>query len=224
MKNLMLFVFFIFVLFSCGYSEVRKENLTRPTFENEKRIYLERFAVEFIPTYYVWTTKYSEFMDLEDAKEGTLFKVVKKLSLIDNIFTVEDIKNKDKITLRQVSKKDNTTDLVFYNIYDNNSLIGEIKQSSNLDFDNFDLFYKGKQYLISGKTNKFQENIINSFNFTISDDKEVLSHIFREYYYLKNEYEIIINKNKEEIPDMVFIATGVFLDQILRSQGYDYKN
>jgi hypothetical protein len=50
-----------------------------------------------------------------------------------------------------------------------------------------------------------------------------LGSIFKEYGYFTNEYEIIINRSFNDFEDALFICYGVFIDQILRENGYQYK-
>lgn len=225
MKKLLFLIFIFFIALSCGYIEKRKENLVRPDFKYQETLYLNRSPADILPTYFVWNAQYSEFLDMEDLKEGTLYKAVKKADIEKNIYNISDIKA--GLDYQLVENTDPSNDFI-YKITINKTETGYIKQIDKNDILKYILCYDQKEYLLEGecrmtKTTGINDDIIQSFNFTIKDQDAVYAAVFKEFYIFKNEYEIIINKNQNKLNNTLFIILSVFIDQILKENGYEYK-
>jgi hypothetical protein len=222
MKKYILLLTIISILFGCGFSDIRKEGLARPGFEFQKTYIMEKFPIEIIPTYNVFTTKFAAFQDPRDEKEGTIYKAVKSGSMIENIFNVTDIKNKTKYIMKQENDSKDF-DKIIYTISLDNKKFCRIEQKYKGNFLTFDVTYKDEKYKLSGKINKFND-IVYSFVFTIQKDEKNLGYIYKEFYYFKDEYEIILDRNKNPLDDLTYISFTVFADQILKENNHNYKD
>ena len=229
MKKIISTILISIAMFSCGYIETKKESLTRPAFEEQETLYLNRFPIDIIPTFFVWNAKYSEFLDAEDAKEGTLFKAVKNPNIEKNIYTITDVKN--KVDYKVMENIDLSNDFL-YEITSNTKRIGYIKQIDKDDILNYifvtndnsdDKFYRIEGKSRATKTTGINPDIVHSFNFEIKDEERVYCNIFKEYYIFKNEYEIIANKSQNKLENPIFVCISLFIDQILRENGYEYR-
>jgi hypothetical protein len=223
MKYLPVFIIsIIFFVFGCGYSEIRNQNLLRPVFDVQKTYYFDKSIFEFIPTYYVYNAKVSTYYDKKDREEGTLFKISKKADFSYNGFLVSDLKNNMSVILKQ---NDTTpeNDIISYSIAENGKTLLSINQQSRFDFLKYDFIYNNEKYLLEGKINGIN-GIVNSFVFTLTRDGKAYVSFFKEYYYFKNEHEIIINRKEKQIGDIIYIATCAFIDQVLKENGYEFRS
>jgi hypothetical protein len=111
-----------------------------------------------------------------------------------------------------------------YSISSNNKSIGLIKQVEEKNILDFELSYKDRTFLINGSIKKNEDNIYGFVYEIIDKDKNRnIGTIFKEYKYYINEYEIYINREFGFVEDPIFITLGVFIDQVLRENDYQYK-
>jgi hypothetical protein len=223
MRYFILTLIIIVMFFSCGYSDIKNENLTRPVFESQKIIYLDKAVFEFIPTFYVWNAKYASYMDSRDAKEGTLYKITKKADFSYNSFFVNNLKIKESCSINEEPSEIPGDQSINYNIMENNIKIISIRQFNKTDNMLYEISYNNEKYSLEGKINR-TGNIIHSFNFTLKKGDKTFVNIYKEYYYFKNEYEIIINRKEKDFKDITLISIGVFIDQLLKENGYEFRS
>ncbi len=209
--------------------ETKKENLRRTSFAEQETLYLNRFPIDIIPTYYVWDAKYSEFLDMEDAKEGTLYKAINKPNIEKNIYSLSDIKNKTELTL--IENIDPSSDFL-YEITLGKKRVAVIKAIDKDDIFNYDLvindhssddFYRIEGKSKAMKTTGVNPDIIHGFGFDIKKEDLTYCSIFKEYYVFKNEYEIIVNKSQDIIDNSIFVCVSLFIDLILKENGYEFR-
>ena len=206
----MFFIFFL--IFNCGYIEIRNKNLIRPTFNNQKTLILKEANVSFYPVFYIYKPEEIFFSN----KENLLFKISKKISLFDYIFDVKDLKNNKSFTVT-ITKEN----LNFY-IKENEKNILKIETLYREDYLNFKFLYNKKEYFLKGEQ-KGVNDIIHSIYYTISRENQNLGYIYKEFYYMKNSYEIIINDDFQDIEDNIFIILNLLIDTILKENGLLFR-
>ena len=218
-------IFSILILFlSCYSQQIKKENLTRPSFIQQKTYVLRQMPIDFITIYNVWKHYPIDFIELDNLKklqDAKSYMVKQKITLTGNHFIIEDKEQKTKYVLKQ-GFNDNSSDNITYKIYQNDNIIGTINQVYEHDFLIYDFVYKNKTYNIEGEIKQFRMNT-HSFVFNIKDKDVIYGSIYKQYGYFKNEYEIIINRKYNNINDPFFISFGVFIDIVLKENGYSYK-
>jgi uncharacterized protein YxjI len=221
MKYIILIIFLAAVLLSCGFSDIKNESLKRPVFEHQKTLILDRYPVEIFPTYYVYSTKYGAFFDPQDQAEGTLYKINKNASIGKENFTVTDFKNK---IIYSMKEENNVQDKekAYYSISENGNKFCEIKAKFKSDFLKYDVMYKNELYSFEGKINQFS-NIIHSIDFTLKDKDKILCSIYKQQYYFKDQYEVIINRKENPVDNLTYLSLAVFVDQVLNENGMIYK-
>jgi hypothetical protein len=221
MRKIFLFIFMLAILTSCGFYETRRQGVVRPTFEMQKTYVLIRYPVEIIPIYYVWTQKYTAFFEQRDLKDSVVFKATKDFSFSENKFTIEEAKTKKKYYLKEEENKMDK-DRILYSITNKDGLNIKISAKFKDDFLVYEFIFNEDVYQFEGKINKFAEAIY-SFDFVLKKNDIEIAHIFKEYTYFKNETEVIINKKVSKFDDLAYISLGVFVDQILRENGYNFR-
>lgn len=223
MKKIVLFLI-IFIVISCNLQDVREQNLTRPKFEYQKTYVLQQAPGEFFIYFNVWKSLPVDFLDFENIKqmnEAKAFTARQKIQLIGNEYLIIDRITNKKYTLKQHFNK-SLDDLVSFTISDENSIIGIIDQIDIYDIWYYEYTQGDKKYTIKGEIKKIGTDI-QSIIFTIKHNDDELGTIFKEFSYFKNNYEIFINRKFNNIEDPIFISFGVFIDQILRENGYKFK-
>ena len=218
-----LIIISLILIFSCGYSEVRNQNLQRPAFDVQKTYYMTKTIFEFLPTYYIYNSRIETYYDAVERKKNTFFKISKKADFSKNVMIISDLKKDLKIYLEEKPNKSPGDESINYIITDNNDTIATIKQKSRFDYMKYDFFYNNAHYSLEGKINKYGD-IIHSFTFSLSKDENTYAYFFKEYNYFRNEHEIIINRKEKNISDPVFIATCAFIDLVLKENGYEYRS
>lgn len=214
------------LLLCCSFKEIRNENLARPEYEFQKSYVLKQMPADFMTYFNVWKNypvDVSEFDSIKDIKAAKDFSVRQKIQLVKNEFIVNDINNNLKYFLKEETGFDNPLKLKVYSILQDDILIGTLTQNDNYSFLNFEYSKEGKKYNIDGVEKKFGTNT-HSFIFTIKHKEDELGTVFKEYSNFSNKYEIIINRQFKNLNDTEFICFGVFLDQILKENGYKFKN
>ncbi len=219
-------LFIIILSISCFSQQVKKENLTRSSFEYQKTFILRQMPVDFITIYNVWKyypVDFTEFTNFKEMQEAKLFKVKQKITFIGNHFVISDKTSGKKFDLIEEYNIDSSSDgIITYKIHEDKKIIGTINQIYSNELFTYDFIYKDETYKIEGEIKKFGQNI-HSFVFNIKTNDAILGTIFKQYKYFQNEYEIIINRAYNNIDDPIFICFGVFIDQILKENGYFYK-
>jgi hypothetical protein len=206
--------------------ETKKQMLVRPKFDFQKTYLLRQAPLYFSIHYNVWKSVPINLMDfdtIQDYKDAKQFKVFQKITLVGNVFNIDDRVNKKQYVLKD-EKTDISDKFLTYSISSNNKSIGLIKQAEENNFLNYELDYKDRAFLINGSIKKSEDNVYGFVYEIIDKDKNRnLGMIFKEYKYYINEYEIYINREFGIVEDPIFITLGVFLDQVLRDHGYQYK-
>lgn len=229
-KKTLSFIFIIFIsifLKSCIMMQIDDQNLIKPSFDFQKTYILKHIPLYFMDYYNVW--KYEpfdvlEFTSVKELKKSKLFFARQQITLVGNNFFIEDNVNKKKYILKQEFFPEKKEDkLINYSIYQDEIIIGTINQLDKYNTLEFHFNYKNNTYIIKGQLNKIENNI-HSFIFNIIEPnlEITLGSIFKKYLYLKNEYEIVINREQNIIEDPLFICFGVFVDQILKENGYQF--
>ncbi len=227
-KKILIFITMIllsFLLNQCIMIQVEDQNSIRPNFDFEKTYFLKHMPLYFMAYYNVW--KYEpvdvlEFTSIKELKKSKLFVARQQITLVGNNFFIEDRVNSKKYELKE-EFLNNNKEIINYSIYQEKNLIGTINQLDIYNTFLFEFIYNGNNYVIQGRINKFSDRI-HSFVFDIKDinSGSTLGSIYKQYTYFKNEYEIIINREYEIIEDPIFICFGVFIDQLLKENGYQY--
>lgn len=206
--------------------DTKKQMLVRPQFDFQKTYLLRQAPLYFSIHYNVWKSvpiNLFDFDSIQDFQNAKQFKVFQKITLIDNIYNIEDRVNKKKYVLKN-EKTDDSDKFLTYSINSENKSIGLIKQVEEKNIFNFELKYKDRIFLINGSKKNSEDNIYGFVYEIIDKDKNrKLGVIFKEYKYYINEYEIYINREFGIVEDPIFIALGVFIDQVLRENDYQYK-
>lgn len=222
---LIIIILLSFLLNQCIMVQVEDQNAIKPNFDFEKTYFLKHVPLYFMDYYNVW--KYEpidilEFTSINELKKSKLFVARQQITLVGNNFFIEDRVNSKKYELKEEFLNENK-ELINYSIYQDKTLIGTINQLDIYNTFLFEFIYKGNNYIIQGRTNKLSESI-HSFIFEIKDINlgNTLCSIYKQYSYFKNEYEIIINREYDIIEDPIFICFGVFVDQLLKENGYQY--
>lgn len=227
-KKLCLMIIIIllsFLLNQCIMVQIEDQNAIRPNFDFEKTYFLKHMPLYFMAYYNVWRYEpvdLLEFTSINELKKSKLFVARQQITLVGNNFFIEDRVNSKKYELKEEFLNKNN-ELINYSIYQEKALIGTINQIDTFNTFLFEFIYKGNNYIIQGRINKFSDSI-NSFIFEIKDINlgKTLCSIYKKYSYFKNEYEIIINREYNVIEDPIFICFGVFVDQLLKENGYQY--
>lgn len=214
----------LILLFGCSSQEVVDKDKLRPDFDFQKTYILRQNPFAFTTYYNVWKYLPIAIIDFEkpkDIRAAKYFNVRQQISLIGNNFLVRDLE-KDKKYLLKEELLNNSDDLINYSISENGITICNIKQITKKDILNFDLIINEKTYKITGEIKKKGENAL-AFTFSVNDENVLLCKIIKEYLYFDNAYEIVVNREFSPIKDLMYICVGVFLDQILKENGYQYK-
>jgi len=184
---------------------------------------LRQAPLYFSIHYNVWKNLPIDMMNLGDSigefKAMKSFKAVQKIELVGQSFEIEDRINKKKYLLKQENDIDNKK---YYTISSEDRQIGEIKQLEVKNILNFELSYKNRTFQINGEIKKLSGKTYG-FLYEIKDGNRSICKVFKELKYFMSEYEISINREFGFIDDPIFITTGVFIDSILRENGYQYK-
>ncbi|MBN2545229.1 MAG: hypothetical protein JXB50_05480 [Spirochaetes bacterium] len=223
--NFTLLVIGIIIFFNCFSQEVKQQNLRRPVFDFQKTYLLRQVPAEFITNYNVWKNvplNLSEYPDLKTMLNDRYFTARKRFTLDYNKFIINDKVNKKTFNLEESETIENNIRLLTYSINDSKETVCTIKQIEEKDFLNYDILYKTRKYQFNGVIKKLDNNI-HSFEFSVKNQDKILGFIFKEFRYSSNEYEIIINQKYNDFEDSYFICFGVFVDQILKQNGYRYK-
>lgn len=230
MKKKKLFLIYIiiasFLLKNCIMIKIEDQSLIKPTFDFQKTYILKHIPLYFMAYYNVWKNEpfiATEFTTPKELKKSKLFTARQQITLVGNNFFIEDRVNNGKYLLKQELPPTKGYKLINYSIFQNDKIIGTINQSDKNNTFLYILNYKNEPYIIEGKLNKF-EKIIDSFIFNITDKNSgvTLGSIYKKYLYFKNEYEIVINRKYNNIEDPIFVCLGVFVDQMLKENGYQF--
>lgn len=222
---LIIIILLSFLLNQCIMVQVEDQTAIRPDFDFEKTYFLKHMPIYFMAYYNVW--KYEpidilEYGSIKEFKKSKLFTARQQITLVGNNFFVEDKVNNKKYELKEEFLNKNK-ELINYSIFQEKTLIGSINQINIHNTFLFEFIYNGNNYIIQGRPNKASESI-HSFTFEIKDVNlgNTLCGIYKKYDYFKNEYEIIINREYDIIEDPIFICFGVFVDQLLKENGYQF--
>ncbi len=202
----------IIIFTNCGYIEVKNKNLIKPNFENQKTLILNQNTISFNTSFKVY--EYGE-------ENNTLFKITKKSNILTLSYEIKDIKNKNIYLLEEEENN------LFYIKDKDNKIIGTIKNFYVNEYLNFEFNYNNKDYILTGEKNSLNENTIYYITYKILDKinkNKNLGYIYKQFYYMKNEYDIIINKNFNELNENIFIILTIFIDNILKKNGFFYRN
>ncbi len=253
-KPLIFIIIISAIIFSsCTSLQVKEKNLTRPVYTFQKTLILEQVVGDFTPYFNVWKNypiDYSDFKTLKDQDEAKLFTAQKKVTFSGNEFIIKDKVNKCKYKLIQEERKSKDDSYFIYSIYKEDKIIGlitqpDIHEDFNFQYEEVDNLPSiknlgliknkmtalpvsstaeiKKKYKIEGEIKKSGEEIF-SFIFQIKHNEDNLCSIFKQYSYAVNKYEIIINREFKNLDEPILICIGVFIDQVLKESGYQYKN
>ena len=224
MKKIILFFIIFSIIISCNLQDIRVQNLTRPKYEFQKSYVLQQVPGEFFIFFDVWKYLPVDFIDFATIKQmndAKAFTVMQKIKLVDNEYVIFDrIANKKYLLKQEFSKT--LDDYIDFTISYENNIIGKIDQVDINDQWYYEYTQGDKKYTITGEIKKSGTDI-QSFEFEIKHGEDELGTIFKEYSYFKNNYEIFINRKFKNIEDHTFIILAVFIDQILRENGYKFK-
>lgn len=229
-KKVILFILIIlFSIFlkSCVMFQADDQNLIKPSFDFQKTYILKHIPLYFMDYYNVW--KYEpfdvlEYSNVKQLKKAKLFFARQQITLVGNNFFIQDnIENKQYKLKQEFFPDIKDNQLVNYSIYKDDTIIGTINQIDKYTTFEFNFYYKNNTYIFKGQINKV-ENIIHSFIFKVIEPNSsvVLGSIYKKYLYLKNESEIVINRDQNIIEDPIFICFGVLVDQLLKENGYQF--
>jgi hypothetical protein len=212
------------VITNCELDDMKNKYLERPKFDFQKTYLLRQAPMYFSIYYSVWKNipvDVMEFNSIKDIKEGKVFDAHKRIELVKNSYVIEDNVNKKKYLLKQESPSD---ELLNFSISSDNKMLASIKQIEKKDILNFDFTYKERNFQIIGEMRKSGDTVY-SFVYEIKDkDKNrMIGKIFKEYKNFLNEYEIYINREFGFVEDPIFINLGIFIDHVLRINGYQYR-
>jgi len=211
----------IIMLVSCSFFDSRKQGLARPAFETQKTYFLEKFVFMMFPSFNIYSTKYRTFFEEQDEKNGILFKASKLPTFGLNKIAVENVSQKVKYILEE-ERDPRQNDKIIYSISKDKTKFCQISEKMKNDIYKFDIVYLNTNYSLEGKINQFAD-AIHSFDFVVKKDGVELCHIFKEFYFFQNEYEIIINRKANPIDDLTYITFSLFIDQILKENGLEFK-
>ncbi len=220
-----LLILILIIFFSCYSQDIKQQNLKRPVFDFQKTYLLRQLPAEFITNYNVWKNvplNLSVYPDLKTMLNDRYFTARKKFTLDYCRFVINDKANKKALDLEESETTENNIRLLTYQIKDGKQTICTIKQVEEKDFFNYEISYKNRKYQLSGAIKKLDNNM-HSFEFSVKNQDKILGNIFKEFRYAVNEYEIIINEKYNDFEDSIFICFGIFIDQILKQNGYRYK-
>jgi hypothetical protein len=214
----------IFIIAGCELDDAKNKYLERPKFDFQKTYLLRQVPMYFSIYYSVWKNvpvDVLEFNSIKDIKNAKVFDAHKRIELVKNSYEIEDNVNKKKYLLKQVSSEG---ELLNFSISADKKTIASIKQLENRDILNYEFTYKERNFQITGEMRKSADTVY-SFSYEIKDkDKNrVIGKIFKEYKNFLNEYEIYINREFGFVEDPIFINLGVFIDHVLRTNGYQYR-
>jgi len=218
-------VLILIIFFSCYSRDIKQQNLKRPVFDLQKTYLLRQVPAEFITNYNVWKNvplNLSEYPDLKTMLNDRYFTARKKFKLDYNQFIINDRVNKKSLDLEETEITENNIRMLSYLIKDEKETICTIKQTEEKNFLNYDILYKNRTYQFNGEIKKLDNNI-HSFEFSVKNQDKTLGFIFKEFRYSVNEYEIMINQKYNDFEDSIYICFGIFIDQILKQNGFRYK-
>jgi hypothetical protein len=209
---------------SCGVNDAKEKYTERPRFDFQKTYLLRQVPFYFSIYYNIWKNvpvDLQEFGSLKDIKGAKLYDAHKVLQFIGNSYIIEDNENKKNYLLKQENK---SSELIKYSVSLNKKELAVIKQLEAKNILSFEVSYKDRIFEINGEMRKADENVF-AFVYEIRDKEKnrTLGKIFKEYRNFMNEYEIYINREFGIVEDHMFITLGIFIDQILRENGYQYK-
>jgi len=215
-KKIILFIL-ILIFYNCGYIEIKNKNLIKPHFETQKSLILNQSSISFNTTFKVYEFKENDI----NKKNNILFKITKKNNITDKNYEIKNLKNNDIFILEEIDQNS------FYIKDKNNKIISIIKNLYTNEYLNFEFNYNNKEYLLVGEQNELNNNTIYYITYKIlkkRDKNKNLGYIYKQFYYMKNEYDIIINKNLNELNEDIFIILTIFIDDILKKNGFFYRN
>jgi|GEM_PF-5158585 len=226
MKKIIIF-FIGLLLIGCSARDIREDSLKKPEFEFQKSYVLRQVPGDFIAYFNVWKNlpiDYTYFESLEDIRSAKYYTARQRITIIGNNYLIKDRVNKKDYELIQDLNVDNPEHLNIYSILHDGKVIGTINQVDKdmdyyYEYDQFD----DKKYIIEGEIKQFGINI-HSFVFTIKHKDDTLGVIYKENNYVKNHYDITINREYKNIEDHIFICFSLMIDSVLREKGYKYKN
>lgn len=212
-------LYFIVLLFftNCGYIEIKNKNFIKPYFDNQRSLIIKQNIISF-------NTIFNVYENEEENKNSPLFKIISKNNMFNNIFEIKDLINNNTLILEITNDKHNT---IFYIKDKNYNIISIIKNIYLKDFLNFEFNYNNKYYILSGEEKNINQNSIYSINYKIieeSNKNKNLCYIYKQFHYMKNEYDLIINKNFNELPDDFLVVLTIFIDIMLKNNGFFYRN
>ncbi len=224
MKRLII-ILSVLLLLGCSSLDLRNQNLVRPEYKFQKTYLLRQAVGDFINYFDVWKNEPVDFMDFESLQQmndAKLFTAAEKITLVGNDYIINDRVNKKKYELTQDLSKHSYRDIERYNIVLDKKRIARIVQADPENKFDFAITYEGKTYDLNGQIKQVGMDI-NSFEFTLMHGDDNLGTIFKEFSYVLNNYEIIINRQFDNIDDPLFICLAVFVHQVLKENGYQYK-
>ena len=204
MKKHIILILIITMLYNCGYIEIKNKNIIKNKFDNQKSINLTQATFSFYPVFYV----------------NDSYKISKKISIYDYLFKIKDLKN-NKLYFVNGTTEDNNT--IFF-IKEKEQKLCEIKNILKEDYLLCEFIYNDKKYFLTGQKHIINENSVLSINYKITDtDNKEIGYIFKEFYYMKNSYDIIINQDLNNFEDIIYIGLTLFIDTILKENGFFYR-
>lgn len=224
MKKLFIILITVLLL-GCSSLEIKNKNLIRPEYKFQKSYVLRQLPADFINYFDVW--KYdpidlADYASIKELNEAKLFTAYEKITLVGGDYIINDKVNKKKYELKQIFSKEIPTDTVKYEISLDGKVIATIVQPDPIEKMNFNVVYNDKTYTFNGVIKNLGIDI-HSFDFTIAHNTDTMGSIFKQYSAVANNLEIYINRQFKNIEDPIFICLAVFVHQILKENGYQYK-
>lgn len=225
-KKIVLFIALL-SLFSCGFSDLRErgELPGLPQFEDPETLLMRENPVQFMARRLnVWTMDYFAFGgDLESRKEASLYKIVEKLVVDGKEYALFDNRNGGKEYRLKEQLNENSRDTIRrYTISSDGTVLAKIEQVYRDDYFYFSLQMGEKSYYIE-PLNNFQRPFVREIIFTLRDEERVYSYFNKKVSYVKNEYDIVIDRTVKAADDVLIVGIALFVDHILFEKGYDYK-
>jgi len=224
MKNILIIVVTLLVIFSCNTPGTRKDFAAPNTPIIIPENYTLQKEFNLVQITGGFQTGYQVF-EIGEKR----FKVKKELSLTKTAFTISDIKSETtyKIEMQPfqqtVVDREIPTDGRIYTISQGTTQIATVTQADVDDFLTLQLFYQDQLLSIEGAIGRKFNNYHNLVYYIRSDDTEYAS-IYKQFLYFINRYEIRVNEEYFLLEDEIIIAVNVILDTLVREYGFLYKN
>ncbi len=200
-----------FILFSfltgCNSFEVRKENLTRPSFVHQASYRLNQSIVDF-------------FTDYKLVRHNSIKPIVRAISY--DWFNAGEFEiSRDKKSKFMLSTDYNRGE---FSLRSGEEVVLNITRDAMND-DIYSIIYKGSTYTMQVAVKKsFLDQIKNSTLVTIStpENKEVL-YIFKEFHYFVNILEVYEDLQNITFDPAAITSLAVITNELMKAQFIKYK-